>query len=59
MDHTLIGPAYEVKFPYRISGEAQDNPDLVKVEGNHIVFVKDIAPRKIFISRISGNITMG
>ena len=46
MDHTLIGPAYEVKFPYRISGEARDNPDLVKVEGNHIVFVKDIAPRK-------------
>ncbi len=46
MDKTLIGPGYEVNFPYPVSGEARENPDLVRVAGNQIVFVKDIAPKK-------------
>ncbi len=46
MDNTPIGPGYEVKFPYKISGVARENPDLVLVEDNHIVLVKDIAPKK-------------
>ena len=46
MDKTLIGTGYEIKFPYQVSGIARDNPDLVKVEENHIVFVNDIAPKK-------------
>lgn len=46
MDKTFIGPGYEVKFPYGVSGEARDNPDFVKVENNHIVFVQDIPYKK-------------
>ena len=55
MDNTTIGPGYEVKFPYSISGEARDNPDLVTVEANHIVLVKDIAPKKfLYFAGIQG-----
>lgn len=46
MDQSLIGPGYEVNFPYKISGVARDNPDLVSVEDHGITFVKDILPKK-------------
>lgn len=46
MDQTLIGPGYEVKFPYPISGTPRDGADLVSVEGDHIQFIKEIVPRK-------------
>ena len=46
MDQTTIGPAYEVKFPYPVSGSPREGADLVTVDGNHIQFVKDIVPKK-------------
>jgi hypothetical protein len=46
MDQTLIGPAYEVKFPYPVSGTPREGADLVTVEGNRIQFVKDMVPKK-------------
>jgi len=46
MDQTLIGPAYEVKFPYPVSGTPRDGADLVTVADNHVQFVKDVVPKK-------------
>lgn len=55
MDSTTIGPGYEVKFPYSITGEARDNPDLVTLEANHIILVKDIVPKKfLYFAGIEG-----
>ncbi|MEO5581220.1 MAG: hypothetical protein ABIR66_00895 [Saprospiraceae bacterium] len=55
MDSTTIGPGYEVKFPFSISGEARDNPDLVTIEASHIILVKDILPKKfLYFAGIEG-----
>ena len=46
MDQTNIGPSYEIKFPYPVSGSPKEGADLVTIEGKHIQFIKDIQPKK-------------
>lgn len=43
MDKQPIGPGYVVKFPFKISAEAQDTLKLGKIEDNQIIFQKELS----------------
>lgn len=55
MDKQPVGPGYSIIFPYKLAGEGRGIGDLAKLDGNKIVFLRNLASNEqVFCAGLTG-----